>query len=156
MEEEEAEKAASKEDDGGQQEEAKGKGWQQDAASERRWQQLKTESMMERPMLGQFLDVLINSDRIVIYDGEDSKSPELYRGYVACFNYDSGGIDTSRRIAKTGLGCEIFRVEKRDLSPFVHTKTLGAEVPVENISDFRYSDLEEIIYTRIFLEVQQG
>lgn len=61
-------------------------------------------------MLGQFLDVLINSDRIVIYDGEDSKSQELYRGYVACFNYDSGGIDTSRRIAKTGLGCEIFRV----------------------------------------------
>ena len=38
--EEEAEKAASKEDGGGQQEEAKGKGWQQGAASEtaeRRW-----------------------------------------------------------------------------------------------------------------------
>lgn len=104
-------------------------------------------------MLGQLLDVLVNSDRIVIYDGEHDTSPVLYRGYVGCFTHDRNSIDTSRRIAKTGLGCEIFRVEKRDLNSFVHTKTLGAEVPVENISDFRFSDLEEIIYTRIFLEV---
>lgn len=115
---------------------------------------MKTESGTERPTLGQLLDVLINSDRVVIIDGESSKDPELYRGFVGCFNYDSNGIDTSRRIAKTGLGCEIFRVERQDLNKFIHTRTLGAEVPVENISDFKYSDLEEIIYTRIFLEVQ--
>lgn len=114
---------------------------------------MKIKSGMERPMLGQLLDVLVNSDRIVIYDGEHDTSPVLYRGYVGCFTHDRNSIDTSRRIAKTGLGCEIFRVEKRDLNSFVHTKTLGAEVPVENISDFRFSDLEEIIYTRIFLEV---
>ena len=71
---------------------------------------MKTESGTERPTLGQLLDVLINSDRVVIIDGESSKDPELYRGFVGCFNYDSNGIDTSRRIAKTGLGCEIFRV----------------------------------------------
>lgn len=117
---------------------------------------MKTEGMTDRPMLGQLLDVLINSDRIVIYDGEHDESPVLYRGYVGCFTHDENGIDTSRRIAKTGLGCEIFRVEKQDLNSFVHTKTLGAEVPAESISDFKYSDLEEIIYTRIFLEVQQG
>lgn len=115
---------------------------------------MKTESMMERPMLGQLLGVLINSDRIVIYDGENDKSPELYRGFVGCFKYDQNNIDTSRRISKTGLGTEIFRVENRDLSPFLHIKALSAEVPVENIGDFQYSDLEEIIYTRIFLEVQ--
>ena len=117
---------------------------------------MKTGSGMERPMLGQLLDVLINSDRIVIYDGEHDKSPVLYRGFVGCFTHDGNSIDTSRRIAKTGLGCEIFRVERRDLNSFVRTKTLGAEVPAESISDFKYSDLEEIIYTRIFLEVQQG
>lgn len=117
---------------------------------------MKTESIMERPMLGQLLDVLMNSDRIVVYDGEHDKSQVLYRGFVGCFAHDENGIDTSRRIAKTGLGCEIFRVEKRDLNSFAHTKMLGAEVPVESISDFAYSDLEEIIYTRIFLEVQQG
>ena len=104
-------------------------------------------------MLGQLLDVLVNSDRIVIYDGEDSGSRELYRGFVGCFDYDRGGIDVSRRIAKTGLGCEIFKVEKQGLSKFAHTKMLGPKVQVESISDYKYSDLEEIIYTRIFLEV---
>lgn len=110
-------------------------------------------SSMERPMLGQLLDVLVNSDRIVIYDGEDRKKPVLYRGFVGCFNYNRGSIDTSRRIVKTGLGCEIFQVEKKDVNSFVHIKTLGREVPVESINHFRYSDLEEIIYTEIFLEV---
>lgn len=117
---------------------------------------MRNESKMERPMLEQLLDVLIDSDRIVIYDGESEKSPELYRGFVGCFDYHKNNIDTSRRIVQVGLGCEIFRVEKRGLNSFVHTKTLGAKIPVEKISDFRYSDLEEIIYTRIFLEVQRG
>lgn len=115
---------------------------------------MKTESMVERPMLRQLLEVLINSERIVIYDGESEKCPELYRGFVGCFQYGRNSIDTSRRILKTGLGTEIFRVEKEKLSRFNHTKTLGAKVPVESISDFKYSDLKEIIYTRIFLEVQ--
>lgn len=114
---------------------------------------MRNESKMGKPMLEQLLDVLIDSDRIVIYDGESEESPELYRGFVGCFDYHKNDIDTSRRIAQIGLGCEIFRVEKRNSNSFVHTKTLGAEVPVERISDFRYSDLEEIIYTRVFLEV---
>lgn len=114
---------------------------------------MKTESGMERPMLGQLLDVLINSDRIVIYDGENDTSAELYRGYVGCFTHDKNSIDTRRRIVKTGLGTEIFRVKNKHLNSFVHTKLLGEEIPVESISDFVYSDLEEIIYTRIFLEV---
>ena len=32
-------------------------------------------------------------------------------------------------------------------------KELGEKIPVENISDFKNSDLEEIIYTKIYLEV---
>ncbi len=114
---------------------------------------MQKRSGREKPTLGQLLDVLINSDRIVIYDGENNKCQELYRGYVGCFSYDTKRIDTKRRIAKAGLGVEIFKVEKEKLNPCIHTKKLGEEIPVENISDFRYSDLEEIIYTRIFLEV---
>lgn len=106
-------------------------------------------------MLGQLLDVMINSDRIVIYDGEDRESRELYRGYVGCFDYAEDNIDKSRRIAKTGLGTEIFRVENKHLNSFVHTKPLGGEVPVESTGSFAFSDLEEIIYTRIFLEVAE-
>ncbi len=113
---------------------------------------MRTGNVMERPTLESILDVLTNSERIVIYDGEDSKSPEIYRGYVGCFQYEKRKIETRRRIARMGLGCERFRVKKRDLSKLVQIKELGAEVPVESISDFRYSDLEEIIYTRIFLE----
>ena len=114
---------------------------------------MKTESGMVRPMLGQLLDVLVSSDRIVIYDGESEKSPELYRGYVSCFQYAENEIDKSRRIVKTGLGAEIFQRERVDFNKFTHTQKLGAEVPVESISNFKFSDLEEIIYTRIFLEV---
>lgn len=111
---------------------------------------------MERPMLGQILDVAEDSSRIVIYDGEGEKSRELYRGYVGCFKYDGIGIDVSRRIAGVGLETEIYRKEDKHWNKYTHTQMLGAEVPLENISDFKYQDLEEIIYTRIFLEVQQG
>lgn len=116
---------------------------------------MKKESRTERPMLGQLLDVLINSDRIKIYDGESEKSPVIYTGFVACFNHEENGVDRNRRIAKTGLGVDIFRKEKPEKwNTFSHISELGAEVPVESISDFEYSDLKEIIYTRIFLEVQ--
>ncbi len=114
---------------------------------------MQKRSGREKPTLGQLLDVLINSDRIVIYDGENSKCPELYRGYVGCFGYGTDCIDVNRRIAKTGLGVDIFKVEKEKLNPCVYTKKLVKEIPVGSISDFRYADLEEIIYTRIFLEV---
>lgn len=115
---------------------------------------MNTESRRESPVLGQLLDVMTDSSRIVIYDGEDEKSPELYRGFVACFIYEEDIIDKSRRIAKVGLGTEIFKVENHTFNSFVHTRPLGEEVPVENISNFVFSDLEEIIYTRIFLEAE--
>lgn len=114
---------------------------------------MKTKSMMERPMLGQFLDVLISSDRIVIYDGEDDKSPELYRGFAACIDYDEDNIDKSRRIAKTGLGTDIFRKDRGSSHVYRTRRQDKEEIPVESISDFKFSDLEEIVYTSIFLEV---
>lgn len=113
---------------------------------------MKTESGSNRPILGELLEVLINSDRIVIYDGENDTSTELYRGYVGCFCYAQNNIDTSRRIAKTGLGTDIFRREQGS-SHIYNTEEEKKKIPMESISDFKYSDLEEIIYTRIFLEV---
>ena len=77
---------------------------------------------------------------------------QSYRGFVGCFN--NKNIDTKRRIAKTGIGCEIFRIEKQDFNRFARTKKLGEPIPVEKINNFKYQDMEEIIYTRIFLEVR--
>lgn len=114
---------------------------------------MKTESGMGSPMLGQLLDVLINSDRIVIYDGEHDTSPELYRGYVGCFNHVENNIDTSRRIVKTGIGTDIFRKECGSSHAYKIQRQDKEEIPLESISSFKYSDLEEIIFTRIFLEV---
>lgn len=115
---------------------------------------LRTESRLEKLRLGQLLDVLINSDRIKIFDGDNEKAPVLYTGFVACIDYEETQIDSSRRVARVGLGTDIFRKEKPgSWNTFAHTAQLGEEVPVESISDFSYSDLEEIIYTRIFLEV---
>lgn len=116
----------------------------------------KIESAAEKPCLGQLLDVLVNSDRIKIYDGEKEKDPVIYTGYVACVVHEEKAIDRSRRVARIGLGVDIFRKEKPDgWNTFTHIPTLGEEVPVESISDFEFSDLEEIIYTRIFLEVEK-
>lgn len=107
----------------------------------------------KRPTLEQLLDILIKSDRIVIYDGEENNSPELYRGWVGCFEYAKSGIDTKRRVVKTGIGSEIFKIERQQKNKFFQTKELGEEIPAGSVNDFEFSDLKQIIYTRIFLEV---
>jgi hypothetical protein len=115
---------------------------------------LGNESGLERPQLGQLLDVLIPSDRIKVFDGASEKDPVLFTGFAANFNYTREHIDRSRRIARVGLGTDIFRKEKPgSWNTFAHSTALGEEVPVESISNFEYADLQEIIYTRIFLEV---
>lgn len=115
---------------------------------------LGNESGLERPQLGQLLDVLIPSDRIKVFDGASEKDTVLFTGFAANFNYTREHIDRSRRIARVGLGTDIFRKEKPgSWNTFAHSTALGEEVPVESISNFEYADLQEIIYTRIFLEV---
>lgn len=44
---------------------------------------LGNESGLERPQLGQLLDVLIPSDRIKVFDGASEKDPVLFTGFAA-------------------------------------------------------------------------
>lgn len=116
---------------------------------------LNEKSGLERPLLGQLLDVLISSDRIKIFDGESEKDPVLFTGFVGCFDYTRTEIDRNRRIVKAGLGMDTFRVDDRTgkWNSFAGAEKLHEEIPVESISNFKSSELEHIIYTRIFLEV---
>lgn len=71
---------------------------------------------------------------------------------MACMQYH-GEIDPAREVKQFGLETDIFRRENRG-------KYLGGQkepktaVAAESISDFQFSDLEMLIYTRIILEGQ--
>lgn len=99
--------------------------------------------------LGEMLKRAINSDRLII---QEADGQEIYRGYVACVQYHSE-IDVAREVKRFSLATDVFRKENRE-------KYLGSqqkpktEVAVDSISDFRFSDLEMLIYTRIILEGQ--
>ena len=99
--------------------------------------------------LGEMLKRAVHSDRLII---QEADGREVYRGYVACIQYH-GEIDPAREVKRFGLATDIFRKENRE-------KRLGGQkepktaVAVESISDFQFSDLEMLIYTRIILEGQ--
>lgn len=109
-------------------------------------------SITGRPVLGQLLSVMGDSERVVIYDGEDGKGGELYRGFVACIGYAGNCIDRGRRVARAGLGADFFMREKEEHKPFCLPDRLGAKVAEGNIGQFRYQDIKTVIYTEIFLE----
>lgn len=99
--------------------------------------------------LGDMLKRAVHSDRLIIREADGR---EIYRGYVACMQYH-GEIDPAREVKQFGLETDIFRRENRG-------KYLGGQkepktaVAAESISDFQFSDLEMLIYTRIILEGQ--
>lgn len=96
--------------------------------------------------LEEFVGTMIPSERLVIYDAAGAV---LYKGYVG--NFYHSGIDTARQVKRHGLGTEIFRKERR--AGFVNQfKDLPPKTPVESTSDFPFSDLEMLIFTRVFLE----
>lgn len=99
--------------------------------------------------LAQMLEKATPSDRLLV---EDASGQELYRGYVACMTY--GKVDTARTVKRFGLTTNIFRREKRAEEHMKEFRHCGSWKPeeVENISDFRFSDLEMMIYTRVILE----
>ena len=62
-------------------------------------------------------------------------------------------IDLTQVVKRFGLATEIFRKEKR--TQFTsNQKELPQEVPVESISDYGFSDLEMLIYTRVIVKGQ--
>ena len=95
--------------------------------------------------LGQLLRHMVSSDRIVI---ENEGKEVLYKGYVGCSQY--GNIDETRKVKQFGLSTEIFRKELRPV--YITGQRLKERIPVERISDFKFSELEMLIYTKIVLE----
>ena len=97
-------------------------------------------------ILEEFMKGAVPSERLII---EDSTG-ELYRGFVACLEYDKK-IDRSREVKRHGLSTDIHRKEQKRAGAAMY-KTPGEKVPVESISEFAFSDLEMMIYTRVVLE----
>lgn len=96
-------------------------------------------------ILEEFMQGAVPSDRLII---EDSTG-ELYRGFVACLGYTQ--IDRSRKIKRHGLSTDIHRKEEVKAGAAKYM-TAGEKVPVESISDFSFSDLAMMIYTKVVLE----
>ena len=96
-------------------------------------------------ILEEFMKEAVPSDRLII---EDSTG-ELYRGFVACLGYTE--IDRSREIKRHGLSTDIYRKEEKKVGAAKYM-TQGEKVPVESISEFAFSDLAMMIYTKVVLE----
>ncbi len=96
-------------------------------------------------ILEEFMKGAVPSDRLII---EDSTG-ELYRGFVGCLGYTE--IDRSRKVKQHGLSTDIHRKEEKKVGAARYT-TQGEKVPVESISEFSFSDLAMMIYTKIVLE----
>lgn len=101
--------------------------------------------------LGQLLDVMTNSDRIVIHDGSNSNSPVIYKGYVACLDYLERNIDCRRRVLGVGIGATFYTVDKAKLNKFSHTQPLDEEITAEQAGRYDFKDLVEFVYTNIYL-----
>lgn len=107
-----------------------------------------TEGNTPQITLAQLVEHMIPSDRLIIKDGAGNV---LYRGYVASLEHHN--IDLTQAVKCFGLATEIFRKEKR--TQFTsNQKELPQEVPVESISDYGFSDLEMLIYTRVIVKGQ--
>lgn len=96
-------------------------------------------------ILEEFMRGAVPSDRLII---EDSTG-ELYRGFVACLGYT--GIDRNREVKRHGLSTDIHRKEEKKVGAAKYM-TQGEKVPVESISEFSFSDLAMMIYTKVTLE----
>lgn len=96
-------------------------------------------------ILEEFLKGATPSDRLII---EDSTG-ELYRGFVACFEYAE--IDRNREVQRHGLSTDVHKKEKKKAGKVEYVEP-GRKVPVENISEFSFSDIAMMIYTKIVLE----
>lgn len=102
---------------------------------------------VEKIKLGQLVEHMLPSDRLLILDEDRT---EIYKGYVGCFKYQ--GTDRNREVREVRLHTEIFKREnarRYQMGPPTYTK---APVSMEHLSDFKYSDLEMLIYSKITLE----
>lgn len=95
--------------------------------------------------LEDFMETATNSDRILI---EDNRGNELYRGFVGCLKYQD--IEWGRKVKEHYIASEIYTAKtmKRGISVW---KEPDESVPKENTSLHKYSDLIEMVFTKIIL-----
>ena len=86
---------------------------------------------------------LINSQRMLLMT---ENGEELYRGYVANFVYCD--VDREQEVKEVSLATDIFRKEKRGERLSQTEKRVD---PADNVTDFKFSDLEIMIYQKIIL-----
>ena len=96
--------------------------------------------------LGDVLERLVPSDRLVIYNGAQQV---IYRGYAA--NALHSGTNTQRRVKRMGLGMETYRATEK-MWDWEKTDSLPEQVPVEQFTQYRVEDLQHILYIRIELK----
>lgn len=96
--------------------------------------------------LGDIMDKLTPSDRVVIYN---AARQVVYRGYAA--NAVHGTLNPQRRIKKMGLGMETYRATEQ-MWDWAKTDSLPEQVPVEQFTQYRVEDLQHILYIRIELK----
>lgn len=88
--------------------------------------------------LGDIMDKLTPSDRVVIYN---AARQVVYRGYAA--NAAHGTLNPQRRIKKMGLGMETYRATEQ-MWDWEKTDSLPEQVPVEQFTQYRVEDLRDI------------
>lgn len=89
--------------------------------------------------LGDIMDKLTPSDRVVIYN---AARQVVYRGYAA--NAVHGTLNPQRRIKKMGLGMETYRATEQ-MWDWEKTDSLPEQVPVEQFTQYRVEDLQHIL-----------
>ena len=90
--------------------------------------------------LGDIMDKLTPSDRVVIYN---AARQVVYRGYAA--NAVHGTLNPQR------LGMETYRATEQ-MWDWEKTDSLPEQVPVEQFTQYRVEDLQHILYIRIELK----
>lgn len=96
--------------------------------------------------LGDILERLVPSDRLVIYNGAQQV---IYRGYAA--NALHSGTNMQRSVKRMGLGMETYRATEQ-MWDWEKTDNLPEQVPVEQFTQYRVEDLQHILYIRIDLK----
>ena len=97
-------------------------------------------------LLGDVLDAITPSDRVMIYN---AAKQVVYRGYAA--NASHAGIDRLRRVKKFGIGMETYR-ETEKMWDWEKTSRLPEQIPVEQFSEYQIGQLKHILYIRVELE----
>ena len=88
--------------------------------------------------LGDIMDKLTPSDRVVIYN---AAGQVVYRGYAA--NAVHGTLNPQRRIKKMGLGMETYRATEQ-MWDWEKTDSLPEQVPVEQFTNSLFSSIHTI------------